>query len=250
MSQQEYERAAKEILAGIAARYIKKHEYRSVQESEFPHLDLGYYRKFRLKFEAKGFRLIGDFEDLTLRETDGNMVYPVMIRSMVSGDGSISLGLYHPKLRSLWIRLILFLMRKRIGKVADFETEFSDGRFLATSNSATAGAMSSPPQILVHFCPTGTDPLEVYSLHQARIEEYASQTGASPIIIENELMMIDMQHRIEALKAAYRGEIGGITREELDAISPGTKETNDEVWREIERQISVGRYPASAGVRQ
>jgi hypothetical protein len=44
-----------------------------------------------------------------------------------------------------------------------------------------------------------------------------------------------MQHRLQSLKAVYRGEIGGVTLDELNAMSPGTKEVNEKVWEEIER---------------
>jgi hypothetical protein len=235
MDQIQIEKTARGVLAGIAARFTERHEYRSVQEEEFKHLDLGYYRRFRLKFEGIGFRYLGDVENVTLRETDGAMIHPVMIRSLVSDDGAICLALYHPKLRSLWIRILLFVLRKSIKKIADFETEFSDGHFVVTSNAAAAGAISSPPQIMNHFCPAGSDPFEVLRIHKERIMEYSEKSGASPKTVDSLLASRDMQHRLQSLKAVYRGEIGGVTLDELNAMSPGTKEVNEKVWEEIER---------------
>ncbi|MBK8649949.1 MAG: hypothetical protein IPN16_26095 [Gemmatimonadetes bacterium] len=48
--------------------------------------------------------------------------------------------------------------------------------------------------------------------------------------------MIASQNRMNALKAAYRGEIGGITKAELDRLATLGKGLTSDVHAEIQRE--------------
>ncbi len=230
--------AARRILADIEAAYKPTHEYATVDEREFGHLDLKFYHRTTHWLEANDFVYLEDKEDLTLANTPGNMLRRVMIRVLRSQDGTIMAGLYHPKLRALWLRLLLFVLGKRLGRIIDFETEFSDGSFVCTSNAATAGAMKSPPLIAPEFLPAKTPVAQSLARHRERV---AAHLRAHPGIFVRKAMspceIVAAQNRMNAIKAAFRGEIGGISLAELQILAPNAG-LAEGVHAEIRKQRS------------
>ncbi len=214
--------AARRILAHIEAAYKPAHDYVTVDEREFGHLDLKFYHRTTQWLEANDFVLLEDKEDRTLAGTPGNMLHRVMIRVLRSQDGTIMAGLYHPKLRALWLRLLLFVLGKRLGRIVDFETEFSDGSFVCTSNATMAGAMKTPPLIAAEFLPPKTPVAQLLALHRERV---ATHLRTHPGVVARRAMspgeVVAAQNRMNALKAAFRGEIGGVSLEELQVLGPG-----------------------------
>ena len=225
---------AARILGRIEAVYVPTHRYVTVNARDFGHLDLAYYDKVQRYLESQGFRWIGDKENLTLSEAPGGIFHRVLIRVLVSADGKICAALYHPKIKSGWLRIRRFIRGKRLGRVVDFASEFSDGSFSITSNAAVAGKMSLPKQIRSEFLVRDTPAETVLIRHRAKL---AVQTQAPDVhhrLVQSYDESIAMQNRMNALKSAHRGEIGGITREELDAISPEHPEVVERVHQEIE----------------
>lgn len=231
------EKAAHEILASLEATYQATHRYVEVKPSDFPHLDLGWYDKTSRLLATRGFRTVADVEDKTITEAPGTVLSAILVRALLSRDGTVTAGLYHPHIKKLWVRVLLWILRKTPGKVVDMETEFTDGSFVATSNAASAAALENGAMILAEFLPFTTTPLEVHARHMKRVAEHLSQrSGIAPRVMNSYEDMLASQHRMNALKAAYRGEIGGITKAELDRLAIFGKGLTDAVHAEIQAE--------------
>jgi len=230
---------AREIVDHIAAIYVAHHDYAPADPREFRHLDLKFYNSACAHLESRGFRHLADIEDRTLTAAPGSILQRTMIRVLVSEDGSINAALFHPRLNRFWLRLLLWLVRKSMGRTIDLETEFSDGTFLCTTNAATAAAIELPPQIDSEFRPWKTPADALLQRHRERL---AARLAARPgLMIRPARDLTELhasQHRMNALKAAYRGEVGGISRKELEALAPGTDEaTMTQLCQEIRSEF-------------
>jgi hypothetical protein len=232
------ENAAKEILANLEATYQPSHHYVTVQAKAFSHLDLRFYDQAARALGAKGFRTVADVEDTTITSAPNNVLMPVLIRALLSRDGTVMAALYHPRLKSLLLRVLFWILRRSPGKVADMETECSDGSFVATTNAMGAAAMELPALISGEFLPNDTPVLEVLARHTARVAAHlAARPGVSARVITSHAELIASQNRMNAIKSAHRGEIGMITREELDQLAVvGGKAMADEVHQEVREQ--------------
>ncbi len=241
------EKAAKEIIEIIEANYKPEHEYIAVDEKNYRHLDLRYYRSIQKDLEKEGFRYIEDIENITLRNSPGNVFLPVMIRTMISSDGAISAGIYHPKAK-LWLRVVLFLTRKSLGKVVDLETEMNDGVFLVTSNAESASAMDSPPLIKAKYFSKNTPLSILLSYHRNSMKEYIREhSSASYTRLEAIEDIRKSQNRMNAIKAAFRGEIGGIGKDELLKIGGAGRKMIEDVYVEIEKYKSQRQSQQGSG---
>jgi len=236
------EKSAHDILATIEATYQPTHRYVPAKAADYRHLDLRFYADTATLFKSRGFRSLADMEDRTITETPNTVLSAILIRSLVSRDGTVMASLYHPHIKRLWVRALLWLLRKLPGKVTDMETECSDGSFVVTSNAATAAAMENPPLVSTEYLPGATAPLDVYARHTQRLAEHlAVRPSVHARVIGTHAEMVASQNRLNALKAAHRGELGGITREELERLSIfGTRlagEVHDEITREQARRV-------------
>lgn len=214
------EKTAHEILAMLEATYQPTHRYVPANAADFRHLDLKFYDRTAELLGARGFRLLPDMEDRTITEAPNSVMSAILIRSLISRDGTVVAALYHPHLRSIFLRLVLWVLRKLPANVTDMETECSDGSFVVTSNAASAMMIDHPPIIATEYLPAGTAALEVYTRHTQRLAEHlATRPGVHARVINTAEEMVDAQNRMNAIKAAYRGELGAISREELERLS-------------------------------
>jgi hypothetical protein len=211
-------RTATEVLKGLKEAYKKRHQYVEVDSSDFSFLDLRYYDETAAMLEAEGFKRLGDFEDVTL-----TMALPTtrtFVRSLVSEDGSIKVGIYHSKRRGL-SSLFYGVIGVRSVKVVDFESEFSDGRFLLTSNATLASSVAQPPDILCKYLPSSTPITEMLNLHRQRVAEY--QEAHPQVLLERVFTLRQLfvsQSRMMAVKSRFRRSLGGgITKEEIRRIA-------------------------------
>jgi hypothetical protein len=214
------ERAAQEILATIEATFQPTHRFVRVQAGSYRHLDLGFYDRTARDLTARGFSVLADVEDRTITETPGTVLSAILVRTLVSRDGTVMCALYHPHIRRFTLRALLWLFGKLPGKVTDMETECTDGSFVVTTNAASAAAFDSPALIAAEYLPVKTAPLDVYARHTQRLAEHlAARPGVQARTIASHDEMLASQNRMNALKAAFRGEVGGVTREELERLS-------------------------------
>lgn len=238
---------AREILAHLQALYVPKHEYVSVRDTDFPHLDLRFYQRARTELEAAGFLHLEDCEDRTLATVPGNVLLPVLIRVMVSADGAFTAGIYHARIKPLWLRALLFVLRKLPGRTVDLETEFADGSFVCTSNALGASAIKLPPLVRCEYLPRQTPLPRLLARHRERVAARQAEAGVPPRRLTSIADVRASQNRMNALKAAYRGEIGGITQEELEQLAVGGRAQAAEVFTAIQQLQArdVGAAPVS-----
>ncbi len=224
--------AAREILEMIRSVYVPTHQYQTVDLKDFPHIDRQFYEKTRTLLESEGFIYLGDEEDVSLANSKGNVFKRVPIRSMVSRDGAIMAGMYHVKVSAIWLRVLLFILRKRVGKTIDFETEFLDGSFVCTNNASSAAAMKLPPLIHSEFHPISTSYSQLLQRHRDRVLKHIKDFSVAPVKIQTTFDLHVSQNRMNAMKAAFRGELGGVSLDELKKLSPTNamaEDVHDEV---------------------
>ncbi len=228
------EKAARKIAGQIEAHFKPRHEFIEVSEHDFSHLDMSFYNNTRSILEEKGFRYIRDIEDVTLANADKNLDR-VMIRTMLSKDGNIMAGIYHPKLKksrflfSVW----LFFQRKLPGRIVDFESEFSDSVFILTSTAKNDFDM--PPGVLGEFYPGKISVSQLYQRHLERIEKYKTDNPGVNLVPKKKLGdILESQNRINSIAAEFRKEIL-ITREEIQRLGGLPRSVTDEIYKEIEK---------------
>jgi hypothetical protein len=226
-----YEKGAARILAGIEAVYVPAHQYQPASPEDFRHLDLKFYGSTLNELSKSGYSHLADVEDSTISSAP-SVMKRIMIRSMLSADGTIMASAYDPKLKFIWW-LLLWVLRKVPRPVVDFETEYADGAFLVTSNAAIAAMISSPPMVLSEYLPASTPISAVMSAHAQRMSAYTSVTGATAKVISTHAELVRSQNRMNALKAAYRKELGGISAEELETLFSGRPDIAAKVHQKV-----------------
>ena len=220
---------AESILRHHDSIYVAKHDYAVVQEEDFPHLDLGFYRRTRFALEACGFVFLGDCENLTISHAPGGALARVLLRTMVSQDGQVIAGIYHAKQKSIWLRILVHGLRWAPGRIVDLETEFLDGSFIATSTATLAGKLDLPAVISREFLAADTPISTLLARHRERVE----QRGLEPRLLHTLADILAAQERQQQLKAAFRRGHGP-TREELLRCGAPTAELADQVFEEIQ----------------
>jgi hypothetical protein len=231
------EQAARDILATIEATYQPTHNYVTVNPKSFGHLDLAFYERTARLLGCNGFRTVGDVENKTITNAPNAVLMPVLLRTMLSRDGTIMVTLYHPRITKPGLRLLLWLVGKRPGKVVDMETEFTDGSFVVTSNAAKAGALTLPPLISAEYLASGLTALGVFHRHAARVSAHLlDRPGVRARVMASQVELLASQNRMNAIKAAFRGELGGVTREELETLSMFGKGIAGQVHDAVVRQ--------------
>jgi hypothetical protein len=207
------EKAARDIKERTQAIYVPRHEYRRVDAKDFRHLDLKFYDRVRDALTAQGCLCFGDFENVTLK--GGVNDFRTFIRMLVSEDRTVSIGLFHPKPK-FWVRCLLWLLRIKLGRIMDCETELSNGGYIVTSNATEAAKLNPPPGFDQSFLPLNTPHNTIYETHRQRLRAFLS---ANPDVRATALNTpeeaLDMQHRMQNVKAAYRASVGYATEDEL-----------------------------------
>jgi hypothetical protein len=107
-----------------------------------------------------------------------------------------------------------------------------------------AAALADAPLINSEYLPARTTPLDVYARHTQRLAEHlAARPGVTPNVLRTHDDVLASQNRMNALKAAYRGELGMVTREELERLSlvgrRVANETHDAIVREQQRRAGA-----------
>jgi hypothetical protein len=179
------------------------YEYRMVQPSEFPELDCEFYDRARSWFETRGFRFLGDRENVTL-----SRIVPssrTFIRTMVSADGTIVGCACHVKLQNA-------RGFRTEARVIELETELSDGTFVSTSNAWAATRNRPVPGIEAERFPEETPADELLRIHGERL---ASIVESRSHLVDTQLQTIDdvirFQRRMQAVAAKHMRSLGHMT---------------------------------------
>ncbi|HEV2293864.1 MAG TPA: DUF1963 domain-containing protein [Tepidisphaeraceae bacterium] len=190
--------------------FVERHEYRDATAADFKGRDRKWYDGTERELAGLGYRPLGDMVD----ETVARMGLRVVIRRLVSEDSTNAAAVYQFVQGSGFMKIDL--------RVCDVETELSDGSFLTTSNSEASAAASLPKQIRSTKYPAGTPIAELVARHdEAKRELLAGRRGAKlrATEIRTAADYDAMQHRQEAIKAAFRQGIGYLDPAEVRRIA-------------------------------
>ena len=213
--------------------YVKEHEHRVVDAAEFRHLDLKYYARIAGELKANGFTMLGDIEDLTIRRAHPQL--RTFIRCLANDDGTIVAGIFHVGFKG-WLKVCQLLGVVRSPKAFEFETEFSNGCFLLTSN--TKSGLAPPPQIMTEYLPSDASVVDLLRAHEKRVAEYLAQNAdVHPVAIRSIQGAIECANRQNAIVSAYRAPMDGmLLEEEMDEIAgPQAQERGEDVLYEMEK---------------
>jgi hypothetical protein len=188
---------------------VPVHEFATVDASQFK-VDHAFYEEGQRVLASRGFRFLADCEDVTFRQQSG---LRIPIRACISPDGGTAAGLYHFRPRWIWRA-----MGAAQSKILDLETQFSDGRWLVTTNAAAAGALSSPPSVHSVHLPTDTPLTKILDTHANQLAAFIRfNPGVHPV----KLSTLEDVHRAQAdlqrIKAEHR-KATGLTKGELEKI--------------------------------
>jgi hypothetical protein len=225
-------RVARKIVADSKALYSAPHEIVEVSAATFRDLDHRFYDNTRAELESLGFQYFADIEDLTLSRQ-----YPSMrtfIRVLTGDEGTISAGIYQLKFRRFYRLLQLVGMLARKPFFVDLETEFSDGTFVATSNTTGTDLSSPVPEIHRYRLPQAVPVAQLLVVHRAQIE-VRRQNGLIPTQLRSLAEVRAMQDRIQHAKNRHKQSIGFVDAEMTAKIAAtvGDKEKNYELAREL-----------------
>jgi hypothetical protein len=251
-------KTAERIIATIKKAYGAPKRFVPTSESEFAHLDLETYRRFRHTMEGNGYRFLADVKILGISDSSRWMA-PWMIRLMLSADGGTAVGHYQAKPRiAMWLtnfgagllklRFILaprlFLQSLRTRHYFDFESELA-ATYLTTSNAEEAGIFGLPSSIDAKFLPYGTSIDELRAAHEARVMRAAEGTGAGPTRMATLEDVFAMRARLQECKNAHRAALNWITRDELRAFAGGNAALGDGLFEQV--QILLGQTQKPLG---
>jgi hypothetical protein len=226
-------RSARSIQETLKKTYAARQERGLVNAADFPDLDLDFYEQGRRDLEQMGFTYLGDIENVTAKEAHPEC--KTFMRTMLGRGGTVAACLYHPKFR-IWMRLLLWVVRMRVGRVVDLETEFSDGCFLCTSNAELAAKMSDPPQIRTHYVKAGTPIHVILEAHDRGVREYLEkEPELEPLAFHSLEEVLESSRREDAIRAAFRESVGWVTKEDLERCGGKDKSVAHEVYEEVQR---------------
>lgn len=239
---------AESLIAKMKALHSTPPVLVPARESDFAHLDMNSYRRFRMELEGKGYRYLGDFENADVSKSVNTVMARTMERSMISADGRTSSGHYQvrPKMEQLAKNLVrgifnfrffaapeTFLRHVQTRLCYDFLSEIAD-TFTGTSNAEAASAFSAPVGLDMTFLPNGTSLEEVRAAHERRLAPAVQRRALLPTVMTSLEDVFAMSDRLRQQKAAHRAASGWITRDELLRLSRGNVELADSIFEEVQ----------------
>jgi hypothetical protein len=245
--------AAERIVANMKRSYGATPVFVRTSESEFAHLDLDVYRRFRDTLERRGYRFLSDVKMPGISDYPGSRTVPTMIRSMVSPDGATCASHYQftPKFRVrvttvlgglLTLAFIArpgrLLFRSLMTKhIDDFESEIA-GAYVVTTNAEAAQAFSLPESVDAKFFPYGTPVEVVRAAHEARLKAAIQRTGCKPTSMTTIEDVFALETRLKQCKNAHRAASNWVTQNELRAASGGNTALADAIFKGVQTVLA------------
>lgn len=222
---------AEKIKEIIDISYSGKHEFEEVKIDDCKDFDLNFYNQKQKEFELCGFSYIADYVDKTIIKANPNSKH--LIRVMLSHDYSTEAAIFDIKTKGYLKILQFFKVLPQDLKTIELESEFENGRFLATTTTKM-DLMNDSPKVFKEIVDKNMATGKMVEKHFKRILEHEKKFNTKHILIRNKEEMFQSQARLQKLRAEYRKQLGGvITKEEMDRISKGSK-IGKEVREEIE----------------
>jgi hypothetical protein len=225
-------RMARTIANNSKALYSGPSEFAEIRAADFGDLNHQLYNRAQAELEAFDFRYLADIENLTATRQMPTM--RTFIRALSGDHGSTSAGIYHLKLRGFHRFLQRVGVLPREALFIDLESEFSDGSFLATSNTRGRDLSSDVPGILRQSLPVETTVPDLVAAHrkqfaiQCREGRTATRAGSLAEIRA-------MQNRLQEAKNRHKKSLGFVDGEQLARIAAkhGNAELNHQLALEL-----------------
>jgi hypothetical protein len=204
------EELAERVEAKLGPLMKPRHDYVPAVASDFKHLDLDYYDSGQRSLEQRGYQLIGDRENMTLKQANG---WRTMLRLLLGADMATQAFLYHFKVSTV--------TGLHSYKIIDLQTSFSNGNFVCTSNARAAGKLDSPTEVSAqHLAEANLE--TVLETHEKRVRDYLEQNpGVTPVLINSPEQFQQVMDALQSIKANFRRK-QGISQAELERISGKT----------------------------
>lgn len=224
---------AAQILRQQKAAWGTQHEFRHVSPAEFRDLDLAFYDRTQAFFESGGFRCLADLENLTLAATF--RWSHAFTRVLLNADGTIWVTIHDVGVRG-WMAIMRRLNKgPRDFRTVAVATAFSDGTYLATSNSLGTDNTSAPAAIRRYQYPQATPLEELLQYHRWALDEvlkYDANAYAFPHANLDDLLATWRQ--MQAVRNEHFKSIGYMNQEELNRLAG---RSNRQVLRDVGREL-------------
>lgn len=218
--------SARRILDNAKVINSSKLEYAEVDPADLPWVDHTFIQKNTEKMAADGFEHLVDYENLTVAKQFPNMR---IFSRVFTGDNGTIIGLIiHTKISGL---VALLKPAQKNIKTIVLRTEFEDGTFLDTNNSAGLNMLNPFPGVTLNRMDPGTSFETILSTHRASLQDICSKQNKSPKRLLSKDAVMDLLDRIRELNNEYRRKVGYIKREEFNNISHVRKQVVDEFER-------------------
>jgi hypothetical protein len=217
--QRQLAEAGAKIVGDARAMYADVHEYREAADADFDGLDRDFYESSTRQLEAIGWRHLGDIVNSSIERLKGSAA---VIRVMTSPDATTYVGFFH--LRASFAHLpgeqIL---------TYDVTSEFTDGEFLVTSNTAETNLMTTPPGIRNLKFPRQTSLERLLGAHEAERQKLLAVRGTAGgcVVISTLADAIEAEKRQQAVKNAFRKDVGYVQSEEVKQIAATVDRSGD-----------------------
>ena len=205
------------LRARLDAVYGSPHELVRVSPAAFPEADLEFYDRARTQLEGRGYKCLGDVEDVTMAG-----VYPhnrTFLRLFVDAGAMVRATAYHMHPRGVVVSLLqLVQLYPRNLRVLELVSEIR-GSFLVTANTHGVDRLEPPPEAKVERLPLAASLAEVVTRHEARITELLrAHPESTPVCFEGFDGVLASIARAHVAMARHRQKVGGLTRDELERL--------------------------------
>jgi hypothetical protein len=227
------------LRARLDAVYGEPHEFAKVSPSAFPEADVMFYDRAKRELEHKGYRMLGDVEDLTL-----SRIYPqnrTFLRLFTDAGRMIRASAYHLHPRGVVISMLqLVQLFPRHLRVIELVSEVG-GKFLVTSNTHGVDRLEPPPEAKVERMPLNTELVAVVARHEERITAYLREHPArAPVSFESLDDILASMARAHVAMARHRQKVGGLSRDELERLKGRPLSATEEAFlREVQQGPKV-----------
>ncbi len=232
--QESIHRAALNILKKIQQTWGKEHSFLRTHENNFKHLDLVFYRKIQKQMETLGFTLLGNIEDLSIKESKPDP--RTFIRILINADATISAAIYHAKPKFPWPILCWFFKLTPL-KVFEFETEFENGITLTTSIAAALTQIDAPQEIVKQFCDKKSTVKELFNKHTAKMKRIQSENNTQAIKLHTLNDICLAQNRTIHRVRKHMEQNGWVSKEYLIRQHGKDDTFINDVYEEVQRLV-------------
>jgi hypothetical protein len=225
---------AKIILESLQQFHHPEHEYRVVDADQYSRLSRRFYRRTQANFEALGFRVVGDIEDVTIKAASPDL--RTFIRTMVDRSETTVAGFYHVKPHCLWrIGMLLLCFPS---KFMELESHSADGRSHCTTTMLWNTLVPHPDAISHDCAPRCLSAADLYERHLLTVSTQLK--GDVLMRIRDNEDVINLAKSQQRRLYAHLEEIGWATPDYL--LEQGVpREMLDEVYDEMQRILRVAQ---------